>query len=68
MKILLLLALSFALMTQVKGADYYVSTSGSDANPGTQALPWQTISKVNSTTFGAGDRIFFQGVKLLQDP
>ena len=68
MKILLLLALSFALMTQVKGADYYVSTSGSDANPGTQALPWQTISKVNSTTFGAGDRIFFQGGQTFTGP
>ena len=28
---------------------FFVSTSGSDSNPGTQAQPWQTITKVNSS-------------------
>jgi hypothetical protein len=38
---------------------YYVSSSaGSDNNSGTSAgAPWQTLTKINSTTFAAGDRI-----------
>jgi hypothetical protein len=48
--------------------DYYVNTSGSDANPGTQASPWQTIGKVNSSTFVAGDRIFFAGGQTFSGP
>jgi parallel beta-helix repeat protein len=36
---------------------YYVSQStGSDSNPGTQALPWQTIGKATSTA-GAGQSV-----------
>lgn len=46
----------------VQATDYYVSPSGSDSNPGTSSgQAWKTISKVNSTTFGAGDNIFFEG-------
>ncbi|HYG74310.1 MAG TPA: chitobiase/beta-hexosaminidase C-terminal domain-containing protein, partial [Planctomycetota bacterium] len=41
--------------------DYYVSATGADTNPGTQAQPWKTIGKVNNTSFAAGDRIFFEG-------
>ena len=47
---------------------YYVNTSGSDTNPGTQALPWQTINKVNSATFLPGDRIFFAGGQIFTGP
>ncbi len=33
---------------------YYVSTSGSDSNPGTQAQPWKTIQKAaNTATAGS---------------
>lgn len=43
---------------------YYVNNSGLDTNPGTLALPWQTIAKVNTQwaagAFGAGDSINFQ--------
>jgi hypothetical protein len=40
---------------------YYVSNSGNDANTGlTTSLAWKSISKVNSTTFKAGDQILFQ--------
>ncbi len=40
---------------------YYVSPTGSDNNPGTsQAAPWQTVSKVNGTSFQPGDSILFQ--------
>ncbi|MGZ3770151.1 MAG: choice-of-anchor Q domain-containing protein [Bdellovibrio sp.] len=33
---------------------YFVSTSGSDSNPGTQSLPWKTIGKANAVMI-AGD-------------
>lgn len=40
---------------------YYVSQStGSDSNPGTLALPWQTIAKVNAQTFLPGQSIGFK--------
>jgi hypothetical protein len=39
---------------------YYVSASGSDGNNGTSTgTPWQTVSKVNSISFNAGDSIKF---------
>ena len=42
-------------------ASYYVdATLGDDSNPGTQTQPWKTVSKVNSTTFNAGDNIYFK--------
>ncbi len=51
-----------ALGAVVQGTDYYVSASGSDGNSGTSpAEAWQTISKVNSTTFSPGDNIYFEG-------
>jgi hypothetical protein len=41
---------------------YYVSSvSGSDSNSGcSTSAPWQTLSKVNATTFVAGNQILFQ--------
>jgi hypothetical protein len=55
-----LLALLF-LPIQLLATNYYVSNSGSDANPGTLAQPWATLGKVNSVmgtgTFVAGDSI-----------
>ena len=53
----LILVISF---TSVNAAVYYVSTSGSDSNPGTEAAPWATLSKVNSTSFLPGDQVLFQ--------
>ena len=45
----------------LSGTTYYVSTSGSDSNPGTSsALPWATVAKVNATTFSPGDTILFE--------
>jgi parallel beta-helix repeat protein len=42
-------------------ATYYVSNSGNDSNSGlTTGLAWQTITKVNATTFSAGDQILFE--------
>lgn len=46
----------------VSNPDYFVSSTGSDANDGlTAATPWLTISKVLATTFTAGDFIAFKG-------
>lgn len=43
---------------------YYVSPTGSDSNPGTsKASPWQTLSKVNGSTFNPGDIILLEGGK-----
>ena len=56
--IILLLGISGA----GRAADYYVSPSGNDANSGASPeQAWQTIDKVNTVTFGAGDSIFFEG-------
>jgi len=42
-------------------ANYYVdATLGDDSNPGTITQPWKTVSKVNSTSFNAGDKIYFK--------
>jgi len=42
-------------------ANYYVDAAlGDDSNPGTQTQPWKTVSKVNSTSFNAGDNIYFK--------
>ncbi|MFC3803063.1 right-handed parallel beta-helix repeat-containing protein [Cohnella sp. GCM10012308] len=44
------------------GNMYYVDAAGgNDANLGTSpALAWKTLSKVNATTFSAGDQILFK--------
>jgi hypothetical protein len=39
---------------------YYVSTSGNDSNPGTQAQPWRTIGKASSK-IAAGDTLYIRG-------
>jgi parallel beta-helix repeat protein len=38
------------------GNVYYVSTNGSDANPGTQSRPWQTIQKA-ADSLNSGDTV-----------
>lgn len=41
---------------------YYVSSaSGSDSNDGCSAsTPWQSVAKINATTFSAGNQVLFQ--------
>jgi len=39
---------------------YYVSTTGLDTNPGTEALPWKTVSKAAST-LTAGQTAYIRG-------
>ena len=55
--------ITFFLCVPFAGATtYYVSSSaGNDANAGTSsATAWQTIAKVNSQTFAAGDSILLK--------
>ncbi|MFC8850072.1 MULTISPECIES: right-handed parallel beta-helix repeat-containing protein [unclassified Micromonospora] len=53
--------LSLASPAQAAATTYYVnSVSGNDAAAGTgPATAWKTLSKVNSTTFAAGDTVLF---------
>ena len=49
--------LSFITLTQ--GTTYYVSPSGDDSNPGTQANPWKTIQKAANMVV-AGNTVVVQ--------
>lgn len=42
------------------GAAYYVSATGNDSNPGTEAQPWRTIQHA-CDTMAAGDSVFIRG-------
>jgi hypothetical protein len=55
-----LVLLLFLLPVLASATTYYVSTTGSDTNPGTQAQPWKTIAKVNALSFSPGDFILFK--------
>jgi hypothetical protein len=46
--------------TPVAGNVYYVSTTGSDTNPGTIDLPWKTIERGVSSLV-AGDTLYIRG-------
>lgn len=41
------------------GTVYYVAPTGSDSNPGTEALPWRTIRKA-ANTLVAGDTVYIK--------
>ena len=52
----------FVLVAVAPATDYYLSPSGSDSNPGTSPeQAWETIDKVNTSTFAPGDSISFEG-------
>jgi hypothetical protein len=59
---MLISILLLGCFTAAQAASYYVdNTSGSDSNSGTSsAAPWKSLSKVNRTTFQAGDTINFK--------
>ena len=40
---------------------FYVSASGSDTAPGTQARPWKTLGRANRQRFQAGDALLLEG-------
>jgi hypothetical protein len=57
----LALGIVFMFSASAYATTYYVSTTGNDLNDGTStATPWQTLTKVNYTTFAAGDTILFK--------
>ncbi len=63
-RIICLVSIIFVLgfASAVQGTDYYVSPSGDDGAAGTSpSTAWQTIGKVNTVTFNAGDSILFEG-------
>ena len=63
MRYIFFVALFITLSSLVTATDYYVSSSGNDANNGlSESTPWKTISKVNSSfsAFQPGDRILFK--------
>lgn len=58
-KIITILCLLVA--TVLHATNYYVSNTGSDAANGlTTGTAWQTVAKVNSSTFVAGDSVLFE--------
>jgi len=62
-KVLPVLAVIWALLAAclIEQGKYYVSNTGSDLNDGkTPATAWKTISKVNSTSFEPGNKIYFK--------
>src|ERR1019366_10771500 len=53
--ILVLLALPLSATT------YYIDCNGADSNNGTStSTPWQTIAKVNGSSFSPGDIVLFK--------
>lgn len=51
-----LLLLLFCVGTRIFAATYYISTAGSDSNPGTPSQPWLTVQKAANTVV-AGDTV-----------
>lgn len=59
--IISIIVLTICYSTVSKATTYYISNTGKDENSGiTDVLPWQTLNKINTTTFKAGDKILFQ--------
>lgn len=55
----LLMILLTGFVASEYGAVYYVSGTGNDSNPGTEAQPWKTIQKAAETMI-AGDSVFIK--------
>ncbi len=47
--------------SQAEGAEYFLSATGSDSNPGTLLAPWRTITRVNAVDLVPGDRVLLRG-------
>jgi len=60
LRIAVALALLLLTALNARATTYYVAAAGSDTNNGTSSsTPWQTIAKVNASTFSPGDSILF---------
>ena len=53
-------AAMFLFAVHAEGATYYVSTSGNDANPGSQTQAFRTIRK-GLSVLGPGDTLYVRG-------
>jgi hypothetical protein len=59
--LILLAFMTFGMAATGHAAVYYVdATSGNDASAGTQAAPWRSLTKVNSTPLPAGSTVYFK--------
>ncbi len=63
--VMTLILLLFSSLS-VNAATYYVATNGSDSNPGTEVLPWMTLTKAANTVV-AGDTVIVKAGKYI-DP
>jgi chitodextrinase len=54
--------LAAPVIVSAAGTTYYVdSVAGSDTNSGiSTSAPWKTLSKINATSFAAGDKVLFK--------
>lgn len=58
----LALSAAFVACSQAMAASYYVASDGDDSGPGTSPeRPWQTVARVSSARFEAGDNVRFKG-------
>ncbi len=48
--------------------DYFVSATGNDDRPGSEAEPWRTLAKVNATALQPGDRVLLEGGRTFAGP
>ena len=57
-----LLTILLLISVNCFGTNWYVSSAGSDSNPGTISQPWATLAKVNSSfaSINAGDSILLR--------
>jgi parallel beta-helix repeat protein len=58
--IIVVIAASFQVASAFAASVYYVATTGSDSNPGTEALPWRTIQK-GVSNLQPGDTLYIRG-------
>ena len=59
-RVFFFLAAFFLLPVVASAATYYMAANGNDANPGTIAAPWASLSKANSV-LRPGDALYIRG-------
>lgn len=67
--LLSILAFNFFLATSAHAAEYYLSPSGNDSNPGTLAAPWKTLDRLQKEqkNLQPGDTVYFRGGEYVID-
>ena len=51
----------FAATAPTFAADYFVATTGSDTNPGTESRPFRTLAKASEMAAAPGDTVYIRG-------